>query len=221
MKNLKKIKTYLLATFMITLVLTFSGCDDYDYSSNSEYYPPTTETTEPEIHSPVGMARARVQGATGNGGQVILQFTLLYDFEFGTVETEFNAETWLEYNELLAELADGKMTTTTLQNDIVFFARSDGEKITSVRNRYWAGYLNIQKQPDSRDDSVSLSGSNHNRILEKSKPDQVYENAGGLISSNFILSESWEVVLMVIENGYVFRHIVIGTGNGPNWAKAE
>jgi len=206
MGNIKRFGALLV--LLLVTAFAFVGCE---YTSESGEIP----------RSPVQEMRARIQGQSGVGSQVILQFSLHREFRFGAVETEFTAESWEAYNMALSELALGNAITTDLQNDIVFFARSGEDKITAIRNRYWAGYLNIQKSPDTRDNFVPLAGSNHERLLERSCENQVYENAGGLLPGISVTTEQetpWEVILMIIEDGQVFRYVVKGAGVGATWA---
>ncbi|MCL2586841.1 MAG: hypothetical protein FWE31_01225 [Firmicutes bacterium] len=160
--------------------------------------------------SPIASVRARMQ----HGDRpLIAQFTLDRSFTFGQ---EANEQASAAHIAGLQALIEGNATTTMLSNDIVIFAQTGDGVVTQVRNRYWGGFFAVANADDRSIVTAAPSASSTGRILAPTIPGQAFDiakNLTGVIGA----STDWEVVMMVIYNGQVFRYTVAGTGNNAVW----
>ncbi|MCL2756184.1 MAG: hypothetical protein FWE45_04015 [Firmicutes bacterium] len=177
--------------------------------------PPGPGTPPTPVTTPVESFRSRVQG-TGN--QVITQFTLNSNFTFGERVNITDEATWASHHNALRELALGSAVTTALNNDVVFFTMVDDQLFSGVRSGYWAGFLNIQGEPEARTGAMVTPVPG--MTLEILENGYVFENSGGLAAGATAITAGteWRSILMVIQNGNVFRHVVEGDTVGGTWA---
>jgi len=183
------------------------------FAGTPPYEPGPGPGPEPVATSPVESFRGRIQ--QGAGRVAIFQFTLAEEFTFGTLE--FDADSWAEHNAALTALIADDAITTNLQNNIVIFGTANGELVTSIISGGWAGSWNVIANADNREGVTNLAGSNSERTLEVLAAGQAYENAANLTGSIYN-HNAWELGMIVIVDGQVFRYNVGGVGRVTDWA---